>query len=158
MPGLVPGIHDLLASKNVWRRVMTLEYAVHIVKLPENEGGGYVASVPDLPGCMSDGTTPEEALHNVQEAIESWQLAASEWGDAEVSPADFAKQAAMALERLPVALQQRAVAYLLEQGEKFIVLKKLLDDGEADIKAGRVHDWDYDDFMRRARLGSGDGN
>src|SRR3954449_5934141 len=27
------------------------------------------ATVPDLPGCMSDGETPEEAITNVQEAI-----------------------------------------------------------------------------------------
>ena len=38
-----------------------------------------VATVPDLPGCMSDGETPEEALKNVQEAIASWIEAAKEW-------------------------------------------------------------------------------
>ena len=58
---------------------MKLEYAVRIERLAESDGGGYLASVPDLPGCMSDGETPEEALKNVQEAIASWIEAAKEW-------------------------------------------------------------------------------
>ena len=58
---------------------MTLEYAVRIERLAESDGGGYLATVPDLPGCMSDGDTPEDALKNVQEAIASWIEAAKEW-------------------------------------------------------------------------------
>jgi antitoxin HicB len=58
---------------------MKLEYAVRIERLAESDGGGYLATVPDLPGCTSDGDTPEEALKNVQEAIASWIEAAKEW-------------------------------------------------------------------------------
>ena len=58
--------------------MMKLEYAVRIERLAESDGGGYLAIVPDLPGCMSDGGTPEEALKNVQEAIESWIETAEE--------------------------------------------------------------------------------
>ena len=58
---------------------MKLEYAVRIDRLAESDGGGYLATVPDLPGCMSDGATPEEALGNVQEAIVSWIEADKEW-------------------------------------------------------------------------------
>ena len=36
----------------------------------EDEGGGYVAFVPALPGCISEGDSREEALRNIQEAIE----------------------------------------------------------------------------------------
>ena len=60
---------------------MKLEYAVRIERLADSDGGGYVATVPDLPGCMSDGETPEEALKNVQDAIESWMEAAKEWNE-----------------------------------------------------------------------------
>jgi antitoxin HicB len=49
-----------------------LDYPVLIEPLPAEEGGGFIALVPDLPGCMSDGETPEEALSHVQDAIESW--------------------------------------------------------------------------------------
>jgi predicted RNase H-like HicB family nuclease len=58
---------------------MKLEYAVRIERLAESDGGGYLAVVPDLPGCMSDGATPEEALVNVQDAIASWIEAARAW-------------------------------------------------------------------------------
>jgi antitoxin HicB len=58
---------------------MKLDYAVRIERLAESDGGGYLAIVPDLPGRMSDGETPEEALKNVQEAIASWIAAAKEW-------------------------------------------------------------------------------
>ena len=58
---------------------MKLEYAVRIERLAESDGGGYLATVPDLPGCMSDSETPEEALKNVQDAISSWIESAKEW-------------------------------------------------------------------------------
>ena len=57
---------------------MKLEYAVRIERLAEGDGGGYLATVPDLSGCMSDGETPEEALKNVQDAIEAWIESAKE--------------------------------------------------------------------------------
>lgn len=49
-----------------------LEYSVVVEPLSLDEGGGFIATVPDLPGCMSDGETPEEALANVQDAITAW--------------------------------------------------------------------------------------
>jgi predicted RNase H-like HicB family nuclease len=57
---------------------MKLEYSARIERLADSDGGGYLAIVPDLPGCMSDGDTPEEALKNVHEAIASWIEAAKE--------------------------------------------------------------------------------
>ena len=35
-------------------------------------GASFLAVVPALPGCTSDGSTPEEALCNVQDAIVEW--------------------------------------------------------------------------------------
>ncbi len=58
----------------------TLEYPVVLEPLPDDEGGGFIATVPDLPGCMSDGATPEEALSNVQDAIITWIEAARDLG------------------------------------------------------------------------------
>ena len=49
-----------------------LAYPVVVEPLSAEDGGGFLASVPDLPGCMSDGETPEEALRAVQEAIAEW--------------------------------------------------------------------------------------
>ncbi|KIZ40402.1 MULTISPECIES: type II toxin-antitoxin system HicB family antitoxin [Rhodopseudomonas] len=58
---------------------MKLEYAIRIERLADSDGGGYLATAPELPGCMSDGATPEEALKNVQEAIISWIESARAW-------------------------------------------------------------------------------
>jgi antitoxin HicB len=49
-----------------------LDYAVVIEPLAGDDGGGFLATVPDLPGCMSDGETPEQALANVRDAITAW--------------------------------------------------------------------------------------
>ena len=38
-------------------------------RLEEAPEGGYVASVPDLPGCLSEGDTIDEALANIREAL-----------------------------------------------------------------------------------------
>lgn len=32
----------------------------------------YIVSVPDLPGCMADGETPEKAVENAQVVIAEW--------------------------------------------------------------------------------------
>jgi predicted RNase H-like HicB family nuclease len=42
--------------------------------------GGYNAYVPALPGCISDGVTEHEALHNAATAIRSYlEMAQDEW-------------------------------------------------------------------------------
>jgi predicted RNase H-like HicB family nuclease len=40
------------------------------VMIERDEDGAFVATVPTLPGCISQGDTEEEALENVKEAIE----------------------------------------------------------------------------------------
>ncbi len=40
------------------------------ILLEPSDEGGYTAIVPSLPGCVSEGNTREEALANVQEAIQ----------------------------------------------------------------------------------------
>lgn len=40
-----------------------------VVLTPDSEEGGYVVSVPALPGCVTEGDTVEEALANAQDLI-----------------------------------------------------------------------------------------
>jgi predicted RNase H-like HicB family nuclease len=42
------------------------------VLLEQDEDGVFVAEVPSLPGCITQGATRAEALSNVQEAIEGF--------------------------------------------------------------------------------------
>ena len=55
-------------------------YRIEILKLSDEDGGGFLATVPSLPGCMSDGETQEEALINVRDAIKCWLETAEELG------------------------------------------------------------------------------
>ncbi|MDE7205972.1 MAG: type II toxin-antitoxin system HicB family antitoxin [Lachnospiraceae bacterium] len=36
------------------------------------EDQSYIVSVPELPGCMADGKTPEEAAKNAEIIIQEW--------------------------------------------------------------------------------------
>ena len=55
-------------------------YKIEIEALSEEDGGGYLATVPELPGCASDGDTRAEALTSVGAAIESWIAMANKLG------------------------------------------------------------------------------
>ncbi|MEA3203796.1 MAG: hypothetical protein QOI63_1475 [Thermoplasmata archaeon] len=41
-----------------------------LVVLEQGEGGAIIADVPQLPGCHTQGSTKEEAMRNIREAIE----------------------------------------------------------------------------------------
>ena len=49
-----------------------MEYTVLIHRAEE---GGFLAEVPTLPGCYSQGETIEETMSNIKEAIEAHLLA-----------------------------------------------------------------------------------
>jgi len=40
----------------------------------DREYGGYVVEVPQLPGCMSQGKSFDEAIDNIKDAISGWLL------------------------------------------------------------------------------------
>jgi predicted RNase H-like HicB family nuclease len=51
------------------------------VVLEQEQDGGFVASVPALPGCVSQGSSRTEALGNVREAIELYLADCRDAGD-----------------------------------------------------------------------------
>ena len=42
------------------------------MKIEQDKDGFYIATVPALPGCISDGETENEARANIQEEMELW--------------------------------------------------------------------------------------
>ena len=54
----------------------THRYLVNLIFDPEYNG--YVADVPQLPGCMSQGKTVEAALRNVRSAIRAYLKASGQ--------------------------------------------------------------------------------
>jgi predicted RNase H-like HicB family nuclease len=64
----------------------TLSYPVLIEPLRPEDGGGFIATAPDLPGCISDGETAEAALSSIQAAIAEWIEEAEALGRAVPAP------------------------------------------------------------------------
>jgi predicted RNase H-like HicB family nuclease len=50
------------------------------IVLSRGENGYWVAECPSLPGCISQGTTREDAIRNIREAIEGYIQALEEDG------------------------------------------------------------------------------
>ncbi|MEQ9563658.1 MAG: type II toxin-antitoxin system HicB family antitoxin [Woeseiaceae bacterium] len=48
------------------------DYPFEMRPLADEEGGGWLITFPDLPGCMSDGETPESAIVNGKRAVADW--------------------------------------------------------------------------------------
>jgi len=48
-------------------------------------------------------------------------------------------------------VRESAVAYLIEQAEKFRLLKERIDEGVEDLEAARVSEWNFKEFLHRAR-------
>jgi hypothetical protein len=61
------------------------------------------------------------------------------------------EKAAEALDLLPEEMRETAVAYLLEQAEKFRVLKEQIEEGIQDAAAGRISEWNFAEFLRQVR-------
>jgi predicted RNase H-like HicB family nuclease len=53
----------------------------YTVVLEQEADGGYVASVPALPGCISQGDTRSQAMDNIREAIELYLQDCRDAGD-----------------------------------------------------------------------------
>ncbi len=51
------------------------------VLIEQDEDGTYVAEVPTLPGCVSQGQTREEAVENIREAIAAYLESLEAHGD-----------------------------------------------------------------------------
>jgi antitoxin HicB len=57
------------------------DYRIEIRPRSRGEGPGYLAWVPDLPGCEYRGGTADEAIMGVQQAIAEWIAAALDRGE-----------------------------------------------------------------------------
>lgn len=48
------------------------DYKYELIIYWSNDDNAFLVEVPELPGCMADGKTYEEALHNVKIIIQEW--------------------------------------------------------------------------------------
>jgi len=90
------------------------EYPFEIRPLSKEEGGGYSIYFPDLPGCWSDGSTPEEAIENGRDALRSWLAVAGEFGDG--IPKPFSAVSGRFVQRVPRSLHAQLIARAKAEG------------------------------------------
>ena len=62
------------------KRIDASAYPFAIRPLSEEECGGYLIEFPDVPGCISDGETPEEAIRNGRDALKACLATMREFG------------------------------------------------------------------------------
>lgn len=88
---------------------MKLDYPFTIRPLSEEDGGGYLIEFPDLPGCMSDGDSIEEAVANGADAMHGW-IEAMRAAGREIPPPSVADDGAFSgkwQQRVPKSLHRR---------------------------------------------------
>lgn len=91
-----------------------VEYPFEVRPLSKDEGGGYSISFPDLPGCCSDGATPEEAIANGRDALRAWLSVAQEFGDQ--LPKPYSVVSGRFVQRLPRSLHAQLIARAKAEG------------------------------------------
>lgn len=90
-------------------------YPFRIEPLPADEGGGFVIRFPDLPGCMSDGGTYDEAIANGREAFQAWMEAQIADGRPVPQP-NAANEPAKFVQRLPKYLHAQLIERAAQEG------------------------------------------
>jgi len=91
------------------------QYPVEIRPLSPDEGGGWLATFPDLPGCMGDGETPEAAIEDGYAAAAAWLKVAAECGDAIPEPGAGGESGRF-VARIPKSLHMRLIARARQEG------------------------------------------
>ena len=89
------------------------EYRITIRPLSKDEGSGYLVEYPEIPGCMSDGETIEEAIANGREALRDCLEVFKESGRKAPPPG---KEAAQWRQRLPRTLYLKLTEQAKSEG------------------------------------------
>ena len=92
------------------------DYPFTIRPLATEDGGGYLIEFPDVPGCISDGEAPEEAIANGRDALKSALLTMKEFGDPIPKPGKTAASSGQWRQRVPKSLHSRLAARARQEG------------------------------------------
>ncbi|HEY6390695.1 MAG TPA: type II toxin-antitoxin system HicB family antitoxin [Bryobacteraceae bacterium] len=97
--------------KNNTRLINSFPFTIR--PLSDEEGGGFMIEYPDLPGCISDGETPDEAIARGRDAIRAYLLSCAKHGDPIPKPSEASGQWR---QRVPRSLHARLVARARQEG------------------------------------------
>jgi antitoxin HicB len=105
----------------------------------EEEGGGWLITFPDMPGCMADGETIEEAVRNGEEVVRSWLKTAEEFGDTLPHPSKPINAGGKFNLRVPKSLHARLVRRAKEENVSMnMPAVTLLSEGLARSESGKA--------------------
>lgn len=85
------------------------EYPFTVRELSDEDGGGLLIEFPDLPGCISDGETLEEAISNGFDAAQSWIAVAKEQRRSIPKPCELESMSGKWVQRVPRSLHAKLV-------------------------------------------------
>lgn len=91
-------------------------YPFIIRQLSDDDGGGYLIEYPDLPGCMSDGESVDEAIANGGDAVNAWISAAKAMNKPVPTPGECENQSGKWVQRVPKSIHFRLVSRAREEG------------------------------------------
>ena len=89
------------------------DYPINIGPIPDDESGGYLVSFPDLPGCIADGETIDEAISEARDAFNAWIMAEQEDKTTLPAPKTYSGQY---VQRIPKSLHMQLVKCAENEG------------------------------------------
>lgn len=92
---------------------LSLPYTIELVPEPQE---GWFVSVKELPGCMSQGDTPEEAIEMIQDAMRGWIEVSLEDGDPIPEPRPLEDYSGKFVVRVPHSLHRELVEHAEREG------------------------------------------
>ncbi|MBC8286475.1 MAG: type II toxin-antitoxin system HicB family antitoxin [Nitrospinae bacterium] len=95
------------------------KYPFQIRELSKADGDGYLVTFPDLPGCMGDGETVNEAMKNAYEAAAAWIKARKKWGKeipVPTPPIDYGDFSGKFVQRVPKSVHAQLARRAEQEG------------------------------------------
>lgn len=84
--------------------------------IPDPEEGGYIAEILELPGCVTDGDTPEEAYRNLEEVMAGWIRASLDHGKPIPEPVGIKEYSGHFPLRMSTELHRVAALRAMQEG------------------------------------------
>jgi antitoxin HicB len=94
-------------------KALVNSYPFTIRPLSAADGGGFAIEYPDLLGCISDGSTPEEVFKQGCDAVKAYLLSCAKHGDPIPKPSEASGQWR---QRVPRSLHARLAAKARQEG------------------------------------------
>jgi antitoxin HicB len=91
-------------------------YPFTVRRLSGDDGGGYLVEYPDIPHCIADGETSEEAIRNGREALEACLVTLAEFGERIPKPNSTTASSGQWRQRVPKSLHARLVERAEREG------------------------------------------